>query len=70
MTALAFQLESAHGGTGLQGMADRLTAVRASLVIRSVPGQGTLVTGRLPLQRRELPAQGHVATRPRAGAPA
>src|SRR6266516_6035900 len=35
-------------GTGLQGMADRLHAHSGSLVVRSQPGHGTTVTGRLP----------------------
>ena len=35
-------------GTGLQGMADRLAAVGGTLGIRSAPGLGTTVTGRLP----------------------
>jgi signal transduction histidine kinase len=50
-----FALERSHGGTGLQGMTDRLAAVGASLVIRSEPGQGTIVTGRLPLERGQVP---------------
>jgi len=36
-------------GTGLQGMADRLDAVRGSLEVRSAPGRGTTVIGRLPV---------------------
>jgi signal transduction histidine kinase len=35
-------------GTGLQGMADRLDAVGGALDIRSGPGQGTTVIGRVP----------------------
>ena len=35
-------------GTGLQGMADRLEAVGGELEIRSRPGAGTMVIGRLP----------------------
>jgi signal transduction histidine kinase len=35
-------------GTGLQGMADRLQAHSGSLTVRSSPGAGTTVTGRLP----------------------
>jgi signal transduction histidine kinase len=35
-------------GTGLQGMADRLAALGGSLEIRSAPGEGTTVSGRLP----------------------
>jgi len=36
-------------GTGLQGMADRLDAVGGSLTISSRPGEGTTVSGRVPL---------------------
>jgi signal transduction histidine kinase len=35
-------------GTGLQGMADRLDALGGTLEVRSAPGQGTTLTGRLP----------------------
>jgi len=35
-------------GTGLQGMADRLHAHGGSLDVRSVPGSGTKIAGRLP----------------------
>ncbi len=35
-------------GTGLQGMADRLDALGGSLEVRSTPGQGTTVAGRVP----------------------
>ncbi len=63
-----FAMESVHKGTGLQGMADRLAAVRASLVIRSAPGQGTLVTGRLPVERGES-APGQVPVTASVSAP-
>jgi signal transduction histidine kinase len=33
-------------GTGLQGMADRLSALGGSLEVASSPGAGTTVTGR------------------------
>jgi signal transduction histidine kinase len=36
-------------GTGLQNMADRLEAVGGSIEIRSRPGSGTTVIGRIPL---------------------
>jgi signal transduction histidine kinase len=36
-------------GTGLQGMADRLSALGGSLEVTSRPGEGTTVTGRLPI---------------------
>jgi signal transduction histidine kinase len=35
-------------GTGPQGMADRLAAVGGTLRIRSAPGLGTTISGRLP----------------------
>ncbi len=35
-------------GTGLQGMADRLDAIGGTLEVRSAPGEGTAVTGRVP----------------------
>jgi signal transduction histidine kinase len=40
-------------GTGLQGMADRLAALGGDLQVRSQPGQGTTVTGRLPARALE-----------------
>ncbi len=42
---------SAGYGTGLQGMADRLAALGGDLQVRSEPGHGTTVTGRLPARR-------------------
>jgi signal transduction histidine kinase len=59
-----FASERSHGGTGLQGMADRLAAVGAGLVIRSGPGQGTFVTGRLPLEGSRRRADGQGANSP------
>jgi len=38
------------GGTGLQGMADRLEAVGGSLEIDSTPGRGTTVRGWVPIR--------------------
>ena len=35
-------------GSGLQGMSDRLAALGGALAVRSRPGQGTTITGRLP----------------------
>ncbi len=37
-------------GTGLQGMADRMDAIGGTLEVRSAPGEGTTVTGRLPMR--------------------
>jgi len=38
-------------GTGLQGMEDRLAALGGSLEVRSAPGSGTTVVGRVPLSK-------------------
>jgi signal transduction histidine kinase len=40
-------------GTGLQGMSDRLSALDGTLEVRSRPGEGTTVIGRLPLAARD-----------------
>lgn len=37
-------------GTGLQGMADRLEAIGGALMVRSAPGSGTSVIGRIPVE--------------------
>ena len=39
-------------GSGLQGMSDRLAAHGGTLAVRSQPGQGTTITGRLPTSER------------------
>lgn len=44
-----FERTAATAGTGLAGMADRLAAVGGTLEVRSAPGHGTVVTGRLPV---------------------
>jgi signal transduction histidine kinase len=49
-----FPAASRRHGSGLQGMADRLAAHGGTLDIRSEPGQGTTITGRLP-----APPAGH-----------
>jgi signal transduction histidine kinase len=41
------------GGSGLQGMADRVAALGGSLNVRSEPGTGTTVTGQVPAQALE-----------------
>jgi len=48
-----FDPSSTSYGTGLQGIADRLSAFGGTLEIRSRPGQGTMVTGRLPARALE-----------------
>jgi len=42
---VGFDPRSTSFGSGLQGMADRLDAIRGSLQVRSAPGAGTTVTG-------------------------
>ena len=44
-----FDPEATGHGTGLQGIADRLDAVRGTLTIRSAPGEGTVVEGAIPV---------------------
>jgi signal transduction histidine kinase len=44
-----FDPDAVATGSGLQGMADRLAAVGGSLEIRSAPGHGTTVAGRVPV---------------------
>ena len=44
-----FDPDTTRYGTGLQGMADRLDAVRGSFELRSAPGRGTTVVGRVPI---------------------
>ena len=43
-------------GSGLQGMSDRLAAHGGTLTIRSRPGHGTTITGRLPASERTAAA--------------
>jgi signal transduction histidine kinase len=40
-------------GTGLQSMADRLAALDGELLVRSTPGKGATVAGRLPVRALE-----------------
>jgi signal transduction histidine kinase len=44
-----FDTSTTSYGTGLQGMADRLSAQGGTLEIRSAPGEGTTVIGRVPV---------------------
>ena len=48
-----FDPDATGGGTGLQGIADRLGALDGTLEIESRPGAGTTVTGRVPVQAGE-----------------
>lgn len=45
---IGFDASSTGYGTGLQGMADRIEALGGTLEVRSVPGRGTEITGRVP----------------------
>jgi signal transduction histidine kinase len=48
-----FDPASTGYGTGLQGMADRLDAIGGTLEVRSKPGRGTTVIGRIPLRAEQ-----------------
>lgn len=48
---VGFDPSSAAPGTGRQNMADRVAVLGGALDIRSAPREGTVVTGRVPLQR-------------------
>jgi signal transduction histidine kinase len=43
-----FDTSAGRTGTGLQGMADRLSALGGTLEVRSAPGSGTVVLGSIP----------------------
>ena len=49
-----FDASTMSYGTGLQGMADRLSAQGGTLEVRSAPGHGTTVIGRLPVPVMEV----------------
>ena len=44
-----FDATAASLGSGLQGMADRVAAIGGTLDVRSSPGRGTTITGRIPI---------------------
>jgi signal transduction histidine kinase len=44
-----FEPATAHRGSGLQGMADRLAALGGTFEFRSAPGHGTTLSGQLPV---------------------
>lgn len=48
---VGFDVARDSNGTGLQGMADRIDAIGGSLEIRSAPGEGTTIRGRVPIER-------------------
>jgi signal transduction histidine kinase len=45
---IGFDASAGRGGTGLQGMTDRLSALGGTLEVRSAPGSGTVVLGSVP----------------------
>jgi signal transduction histidine kinase len=49
-----FDQETTPLGTGLQNMADRLAALGGTFDIRSRPGDGTTVSGRIPVRSNRL----------------
>jgi len=57
-------------GTGVQGMADRIAALGGTLELRSSPGVGTTVTGRIPHGNNSeghRPEQATLSAPPKAG---
>jgi signal transduction histidine kinase len=54
-----FDSERVPLGSGLQNMADRLAALGGSLEVRSRPGQGTTILGRLPVTAPPVLLLGH-----------
>jgi signal transduction histidine kinase len=46
---VGFDTRVSSGGTGLQGMADRLGALRGTLEVRSAPSAGTTIVGMVPV---------------------
>jgi len=50
-----FDREAMTYGTGLQGMADRLDAIGGTLHVASVPGRGTTIEGRIPIDAASVP---------------
>jgi signal transduction histidine kinase len=51
---VGFDAATAGHGTGLQGIADRLAALDGTAEVRSTPGVGTTVAGRIPLDASEI----------------
>jgi len=45
-----FDPEAAERGSGLQGMADRVAALGGTLTVHSAPGEGTSISGALPVE--------------------
>jgi signal transduction histidine kinase len=56
-----FAMDFGSGDVGLTNMTDRIGAVGGSLAVRSSPGAGTKVEGRIPLAAARLPQSDPVA---------
>ena len=52
---VGFDPTTQQRGSGLQNITDRIEAVGGSLEIRSAPGEGTSIVGRVPLKDQEAP---------------
>jgi signal transduction histidine kinase len=50
-----FDVSTTPRGSGLQNMADRLSAIGGELTVSSTPGTGTEISGRLPLAGEREP---------------
>ena len=46
---VGFDVGTIKGGTGVQGMSDRLSALDGRLDVQSAPGSGTVVSGWIPV---------------------
>jgi signal transduction histidine kinase len=46
---VGFDTAETTSGTGLQGIVDRLDTVNGAITIESAPGEGTVVTGTVPI---------------------
>jgi signal transduction histidine kinase len=51
-----FPPDRARQGSGLVGITDRLAAVGGRLEVRTEPGTGTTIAGRIPIDSMPLPA--------------
>ena len=50
---VGYDVDATPMGSGLANMADRLAAIDGTLEVRSGPGEGTTVSGRVPVLSRE-----------------
>jgi len=52
---VGFVLRPAHKGAGLTNMTDRIGAVGGTLTVRSAPGEGTTILGRVAIETSDRP---------------